>query len=52
MAEAPSVSVPARPIEASERLALIDTLRGFALCGVLQPMRSASVPEGQGAVNV
>jgi uncharacterized protein len=30
----PTLSAEARPIDASERLALLDTLRGFALCGV------------------
>jgi uncharacterized protein len=30
----PDLATEARPIDASERLALLDTLRGFALCGV------------------
>ncbi|MCE9672511.1 DUF418 domain-containing protein [Myxococcus stipitatus] len=30
----PVVSTEARPIDAGERLVLLDTLRGFALCGV------------------
>ncbi|WP_375754499.1 DUF418 domain-containing protein [Corallococcus exercitus] len=38
MTPAPSVvspsSVEARPVDSSERLALLDALRGFALCGV------------------
>jgi uncharacterized protein len=38
MTPAPSASEPpsteARPVESSERLVLLDTLRGFALCGV------------------
>ncbi|NRD56552.1 DUF418 domain-containing protein [Corallococcus exiguus] len=32
--EASSPSAEARPVDSSERLALLDTLRGFALCGV------------------
>ncbi|MCY1014569.1 DUF418 domain-containing protein [Pyxidicoccus sp. MSG2] len=31
---APAVPTEAHPIDASERLPLVDTLRGFALCGV------------------
>jgi uncharacterized protein len=30
----PALAAEARPIDTSERLALLDTLRGFALCGV------------------
>jgi uncharacterized protein len=33
-APAPAVPTEAQPIEAAERLPLLDTLRGFALCGV------------------
>jgi uncharacterized protein len=33
-APAPALESEARPIDASERLALLDVLRGFALCGV------------------
>ncbi|MCP3143156.1 DUF418 domain-containing protein [Pyxidicoccus xibeiensis] len=32
--EAPVPSTEARPVDSGERLALLDTLRGFALCGV------------------
>ncbi|HZH75834.1 MAG TPA: DUF418 domain-containing protein, partial [Archangium sp.] len=33
-APAPALASEARPIDASERIALLDVLRGFALCGV------------------